>query len=606
MVLYAFRFNKEWIAFQKEAAVGGKLILSPHFKNCQRCADFKVDEKEGRDVMLAKLLHWTRSRVGRSTWSLWVDIALNTQDGSVFCSNGDPKQVQTVCARACLCVFNLTCSLVQLPFGSQVDTRVGVQRTALSMKLPAYTNEQFGNDVTYFPTVSMGSEDGNLLITCFMYQLKLHHERTGRWPRVIYLAVDSKRTNQCYDFVSALVEIVQLRPELGVEEAFVLFSEPGHHIMHIEHCHSRVSGWFKTQDLVDSVHVFRDKLHGRTENACHFLVCPVSWIFDFKRRYEGCINTVTTQLANIDSRRLVRVTRQHVFLFSEPTTDPKYPDDLNLGPHSLNKIQKIDCWFFATLHEHRNPWAPVQVDKKNLRNSLKNTRDCPNFVDMVNSILDEHTNRTKHFHGRTSATPEFEPFWRARQPAAVPQVPVAPQPPAVARAPQNMIPAAPVPVANPAAAHVVVPAVPQPEQAPVPLAPVISVPPPVPHAPVAAVVAPPVAPARRRDPTAPLARRYIRIVALDPKPGIYSCYIRSLATDGITAQLTTQTRGLAGEEWDAQLFPQHEGDMHHEDGWEFITPQRAVELSRRGPEPFVPRSPHQDPAEPAAKRPKTS
>lgn len=279
-----------------------------------------------------------------------------------------------------------------------------MQRLSLTTKLPAYTNEMYKSDVSYFPCVGF-SEDANLLITTLFFQLQLHHDRTGRWPRVMYIAVDSKSTNQCYNFVTAIVELVQISRHLEIEEAFLLFSEPGHHIMKIEHMHSRLNEWFKVQTLIDSLDKFREELDGKRFAEAQFTIRPISWVYDFAKRYRSCLSSVTTGvIAKISERRLAHITRDTVTFYNEPTTDPFYAEHLGLKEFSKNNSYSFDKWFEKPPINYSDPWALMDCD---ILKKAKKLRKVTNDFSGLQKMLDE----IKANRGRTSRVPEMQLFW---------------------------------------------------------------------------------------------------------------------------------------------------------------------------------------------------
>lgn len=452
--------------------------------------------------------------------------------------------------------------------------------SSLSMKLPAYTNEQFGNDVSYFPSVCCGSEDSNLLITCFMYQLKLHQERTCIWPHQIYLALDSKGTNKSYDFVSALVELVQLRSHLGIEDAWCLFGEPGHHIMKIEHMHSRTQTWFNEQKRVDSLSAFQSMLDNKCVNAAHFIVRPISWIYDFSRRYEGCVSDATRTIARIKSKRLVHITRDAVVLYTEPMQDLKYPDEFNLCDITNPPI-RIEAWFSREPREHPNPWAaPVIPRRTQLQALYKHAPDCPGLLSMIKLLM-----RDK----RTSMTAELQPFWSA---SGTPRALHA-QSSVSSTTSSSSSSSLTIPSTYTAASRLSLSQAEQP------------------------VTLPPVSAAhdrtlrssttvdvgttdtttpddsnpfpRLRDSSQPPRRRFVLIVCdSEGNDYIFTCFVYKVSEDGRVADLVTMNVGFEGEQWQAELDPLLEGNLDHEEGWKYITSQEALKLRDRDPVPRTP------------------
>jgi hypothetical protein len=529
-----------------------------------------------------------------------------------------------------------------MPFGSDVDKRIGVQFGSISVKLPAYTNEQWKNDVSYFPCLHY-TEDGNMLITTLFLQLQLHRERTGRWPKKIFIAVASKSTNQCYNFVSAVVELVQLALDLGIESASILFSEPGHHIMKIEHMHSRLQGWFSIQKKIASLAAFAASLDGQIENHARFTVRPISWIYDFARRYEGCLNTVTTTVACISTRRLVEITRTNVRLFSEPTPDPSYPPELGLGNKGTNNIVSIQKWFSKPPHDHRHPWvaAPV-IDWPRLQQLVKLCRDSPDLDSMV-TFMEKN-------QGRTSAAPELPLFWykpaiapaygpavrtavaNGRIIASATQEPPQNQPPANQRPGQVVAPPATAPTRGTDQYRAARPILNrQPESSASSSSSTRPTRPPRAQRRARAVdddasdededfypaeattrVAsrkrrrsdqdPPPPPPPRRDTAGP-SRKFIQVVC-DKK--IWTCFVRRVAENDTLAYLTTQNPEERGNEWETELDPRYENDLTNEDGWRWITASEAAEYQAKPPLDFPQHVQSGSDDEPASKRSKSN
>lgn len=498
---------------------------------------------------MAEKLHLTRARVGRKTWKQWVDKVQATNDGSIFCTNGDPKQVQPVRSSIdALFVIQLNdlFMLPQLPFGKQVNSRIGVQHSALTMRLPAYTNEQFHCDVTYFPCLNF-TEDSNTLITALFLQLQLHHKRTQRWPQTIYIAVDSKSTNQSYVFVSAIVELVQLATHLEIERAFILFSEPGHHIMKIEHMHSRLQIWLNSRQLVDSVGVFASNLDNRTENGAHFSVQPISWIYAFDRRYKSCIDTVTKVKAKLTSRRLVEITKHQVILYSEPTTDLTYSEDLGLQGIE-NETCVIDKWFSEPVQSPAPLWRePDMPSRASLQQLRRVTRDCTSLDDMIQfMVLNE---------GRLSHQPELTLFWCKHPETSDPHAFVEPSSSSSSsngkRTPSKSKSRAPFKrVSNEASIS----------SSPAPL--------------------PPIFP-----------ERFSRFILIACNNKFWTCYVLTYNPKSGDICLRTTNPPYAGETWRAVIEKQYENTLTHPDGWTWLSGSQAALYSKLDPLPCPWRTP---------------
>lgn len=278
------------------------------------------------------------------------------------------------------------------------------------MKLPAHTNGTLGNDVTYFPTV-VQSEDSNLLLTCQMIHLYRHFEQFHRWPRVAYIVVDSKSTNACYNAVSLSVELVRLSG-LGIEEVYMMFTEPGHHCMHIEHMHSRLGGFFSSAELLDSLDAFKDALDGQTHRSANFHVVPTSWVYNFTARYKNLVIKASKESCRISEASLVHITKDRLLVYSEPMTDKCYPAELNLPP---NKITEIKDWFLSAPLELAAPWLPPEKipSVAEYKSWVKATPLCKSLHKMLAkmTLTDPDTGRGNDFPGRTSSTPELPLFW---------------------------------------------------------------------------------------------------------------------------------------------------------------------------------------------------
>ena len=434
--------------------------------------------------------------------------------------------------------------VAQLPFGLQVEQRVGVQRQALTMRLPAYTNESSKAGVAYFPCVSQ-NEDTNMLLTAFMYHLDLHVKQFGGFPSAIYLALDSKGTGKNYKFVSGLAELVQIRKELGIELVMILYGEPGHHVMKIEHMHSRLTTWFKRQKLIDSCSSFQAALDNKTENCTHFAVKPMSWIFDFKRRYEQCVSTVTKQLVGIKERRLCVITREAVTFYTEPTKELMYAANLGLDDQQRrNDKVEIKDWFSGHApREHANPWAlPDKFETKRLQSLYEVTSDCPGTQQTIAAL--------KKYNGRLGDKPELTPFWCAPTPIVPP---VATVQPTQQRAIVLQVRPAEVPVTR--------------------------------SAPPALMAAPlehpfPCLRAAKEPP-----RRYLVQVVFDSQ--IFTCSVVEADELNRCVTLKTLNKGWEKEDlWETELEPEYENNMASPDGWRYISVAEASVAMEAAPIPF--------------------
>lgn len=319
---------------------------------------------------------------------------------------------QFVCAlvsRSRVAYSYYVCILLQLPFGSSIDARVGIPYMGLSLCLPAWTHQGHEREIFYFPTVSHG-ENRNTIIHSFLILLLQHQRQYGCWPSIIKLAMDAKSTGRNYAFVSFAWELV--RKWKLAKEVWLLFGEGGHHVMRVEHEHARFTAWMSEQQLIQSLSDLVAKLHDRKYRRTRFEILPITYIHDFIQRYEHCVSEASITTLAIESRRLICVDTEHgVRAWSEPFTRLHYGEDYSqLLQHIENKPAVVSQWFARDPIDVEPPWDVPSRNRSDKQQLIGDTPNMPLLHQLIQTLRDNS--------GFSSSRPEIECFWRRFGPSA--------------------------------------------------------------------------------------------------------------------------------------------------------------------------------------------